>query len=790
MEVQEYDLFIDLDFQHLHFSGRALIKLRTEQDIVLNSVGLRIIRVSSESDVLHFRQQGEDLRIETGRFDGAITIDYSGSIPDSLTGIYRAPYDGTHIVTTQFEAAQARRMFPCVDRPDMKAKFRLSVRIDRDLDAISNMPIESVKAEDGKKTVTFQKTPRMSTYLLYLGVGKFELRTGGFEGTDIVLATTPGKTKYVDFAQEEVRRALSYFNSYFGIPYMLPKLHLIAVPEFAMGAMENWGAITFRESRLLVDHSTGTKTRMQVSLALAHELAHQWFGDLVTMKWWDDIWLNESFASLMAYKAVDALHPDWEIWRNFYNGEPKVETLATALARDSLRSTHPIHVPVESPDEIEQIFDAISYGKGAHVLQMIEAYVGEESFREGVRRYLTTHAYSNASGEDFWLALQEASKKPISKIVENWLHQPGYPVVTALERNGMLHLRQDRFLLSGEPDKATWQIPIVFEVNGERRSILMGSVQEAMQVGPLGSLKFNPDRKGFYIVHYQGLEQAVGRSKLSPYDRWGIVFDAIMLLLSGRISFDDYMTTLRRFEGESDPLPVQEISDQLDLLWTLMPAKLAETSREFHKALLAALERKMDENSSIVRGMVAARLAVLDQDYASELARDFETYESIAPDMKRAVAIAYARATADFERLAAAFGRTGSDEDKNRLLGAMTTFTDATLVKRTLDLALSGEVKRQDAIFVIIASSWNPQARDMTWRFLESNIEKLRNLYQSTSLLSEAMLRIIPILGVGRVQEVEDFFRSHKIPEADAGIRSGMEILQAYDRLVRTVAQT
>jgi tricorn protease interacting factor F2/3 len=788
VQVISYDLFIDLDFDELKFKGRLLIKLKTEQDVVLNSVGLEILRVNSGKSDFRFRQNGEELITETGPFDGTLEVDYAGTIPDSLAGIYKAPYDHTHIVTTHFEAAQARRMLPCIDRPDLKAEFKVAVRIDKDLEAISNMPIESVRADGERKVVTFQKTPQMSTYLLYLGVGKFEALTEKLGQTEIVLATTPGKARLGKFAQDEAKKAIQFFNSYYSLPYMLPKLHLIAVPEFAMGAMENWGAITFREVRLLVDSNTSTKTRMQISLAIAHEIAHQWFGDLVTMKWWNDIWLNESFATLMAYKAVHSIHPNWEIWNNFFNGEPRVETLAGALGRDCLKNTHPIEVKVSSPDEIEQIFDAISYGKGAHVLQMIEAYIGEEAFREGVRRYLSAHAYSNATGNDLWSALEDASGKQVKKIMSSWIQQPGYPAVTASLREGKLILRQERFLMSGDSEGNPWPIPIIIEVNGERKTILMETAEQTIETRGLKSLRINPDRTGFYPVRYVGLDEFLWQSKLSPFDRWGIAFDAFLFLLSGKMAFKEYLTLIKKFGKEDEPLPAGEVSDQLASLYAMIPSKIIEISKEFHRSLLESLEKKTDQNSLILQGKAAGRLALIDEGYASKLGGEFKNYAKVPPDMKQAVTLAYARSANDFDKLAAAYRGSSSDEDKVRFLTAMTAFANIGLVQRTLDFALSGEVKRQDVISAIYAATEKPQAKDVAWTWLQSNIVKLQELYRSTGTLSGVFLSLIPILGIGKVQEVEDFFDEHKMPEAEMGIKAGLERLRAYDRFVRKTA--
>ena len=788
MQVADYNLLLDIDFEGLKFKGRVIIKLNEKQDVVLNSVGLDISNVSSGTRSFSFKQKGEDLIVETGPFDGTLQVDYAGSIPNSLAGIYSAPYDHTHIITTHFEAAQARRMFPCVDRPDVKAEFKLAVRISKDLDAISNMPVQSIDNDGEKKLVTFEKTPRMSTYLLYLGVGKFETQTAKLGTTDIILASTPGKAKLGKFAQDEARSVIQFFDSYYNLPYSLPKVHLIGVPEFAMGAMENWGAITFREVMLFVDARTSTKTKMRVSMGVAHELAHQWFGDLVTMKWWDDVWLNESFATFMAYKALNSIHPDWKIWNNFFNGEPKVEALAGALTRDCLINTHPIQVPVSSPDEIEQIFDAISYGKGAHVLQMLEAYIGEEAFRQGISRYLSAHAYSNATGADLWSALENTSGKPVREIMSRWVKQPGYPVVTASYGDGKLSLTQERFLISEGSETTIWPLPLVLELNGETRSILMEGAEKILDT-KLKSLRINPDRTGFYLVHYLGLDDLVWASNLSPFDKWGIVFDSYLFLIAGKSTFNEYLKVLERFSKERETLPAGEVSDQLGLLYVLVPSEIMEISKAFHRVQLELLEGKNDKISLIARGKMACRLALVDEGYASTLGKGFTDYNSALPDMKQAIALAYARSTNDFDGLVKAYRQSNSDEDKVKFLSAMTSFTDPPLLQKTLEFALSGEVKRQDVIGVILAATGNPHTARVTWAWLQSNMEKIREMYSNTGALSTVFNTMIPILGVGRIQEVENFFRKHSIPEAESGIKAGLEKLRAYDRLVRNIMQ-
>ena len=779
MQVRSYSLFLDLDFENLQFSGRVLIELESERDVILNSIGLKILNSRADGRTFHFEQSGENLVIETGPFNGTLEVEYAGSIPDLLVGIYRAPYDGTYMVTTQFEAAHARRMLPCIDHPDYKAEFKITLKINKDLDAISNMPVESVEVEDDKKVVSFQKTPRMSTYLLYIGIGKFEEAKEKFGDIDVIFATSTGKARKGQFAIEAAKRSLEFYQSYFGIPYMLPKVHLITIPEFAAGAMENWGAITFREAALEVDENSSFKTRRRVAEVVAHELAHQWFGNLVTMKWWNDLWLNESFATLMGYKVVDAKYPEWKVWQEFLTSEA-----SGAMARDSLKNTHPIEVDITSPDEIEQIFDEISYGKGACILRMIEAYLGADDFRKGVENFLTRHRFSNATGKDLWSSLEEVSGKQVKRIMSEWIKKPGYPVVAAMMSGGKLRLRQERFLLSGEYEKDVWPIPVTMKLDGESIKLLLDTEEIAIDIKDVKSFNLNVDHTGFYRVYYKGIYDLVWKSELSAFDRWELVFDAVAFLIAGKMPFSDYLSLVKRYYHEQDYLPAREVSDQLMFLCLIMPSRVAEISREFHRSQLEILEGKTDEDSSILRGIMAGRLAMVDEAYAKGLGTRFHDYEKVEPDMRGAVAIAYARAFSNFEQIVTRYRKSLSDEERTRLLNAMTSFKETSLVALSLGLALSGEVKRQDVGSMILAAATNPDARDLAWIWLKVNIGRLLKLYEGTGRLSRILLSVIPLLGIGRVEEVERFFEENRIPEAEKGIEAGIEKLKIYDRLV------
>ena len=780
LKVENYDLFIDLDFKNLRFAGKLRAEIESDKDVVLNSLNLTILDIKTNEKPLSYEQKDEDLIVKTGPFKGTLEIDYSGSIPNTLSGIYRAAYDNTYVVTTQFEASSARRLFPCIDNPGYKAKFRLTLKIDKDLDAISNMPAESAREEADRRVIVFQETPRMSTYLLYLGVGKFEQITDRLDKTDIIVATIPGKAGKGRFALEVAKKSLDFYQSYFGIPYMLPKVHLIAVPEFAAGGMENWGAIAFRETALLIDERSDVRAKKRVTEVVAHELAHMWFGDLVTMKWWDDLWLNESFATLMAFKVIDRIQPVWKTWQDFLRAQT-----SGAMSRDSIRSTHPIEAPVKSPNEIEQIFDDISYGKGASVLRMLEGYMGAENFRKGIENFLNSHKFLNAEGNEFWDALEEACGDKIKTMANEWIRKPGYPVVTVTLDKGELILRQERFLLSGTAEDV-WPIPIVMKLNGEPRRLIFDKKEERLDVDNLESLILNTDHMGFYRVYYKELYDSVWKSSLSVFDRWGIVFDALAFLTAGKISFPDYTKIVRRYFREQSYLPALEVSDQLAFLNTIAPSKIIEISKEFHREQFKILENMTDENSVMLQGIFANRLAMLDESYAKELASSFHDYDKIDPNMKDAVATAYARTYSDFESIVKKYRESASDEERVRLLGAMMSFKDASMIALSLGFALGGEVKRQDIGTMILGSLRNPDARSLTWTWLKVNMDRLKKLFEGTETLSRILISAIPILGIGRVEEAEKFFEENRVG-LENSIEAGLEKLKIYDNLVRKI---
>jgi len=785
LQIESYDLFLDVDFRNLRFDGKVKIKLESENDVKLNSVELEILEVDANGRPVEYKLEGEDFTVRTGKFAGELGIKYRGSISDKLVGLYKAAYDGGYVASTQFEAVSARRLLPCLDHPAYKADFKLTVKTDSDNSVISNMPPTSVRVEGPKKTVEFPKTPRMSTYLLYLGIGKFEEVKDRFNGVDYIVATVPGKSSGAKYPLDIARDSVKFFESYFGSKYNLPKLHLIAVPEFAAGAMENWGAITFREIVLLVDKDSSIRIKKQVAEVIAHEISHQWFGDLVTMKWWDDLWLNESFATFMAYKATDSMFPQWTVWQDFVRGET-----AGALARDSLVNTHPIEVKVNSPSEIEEIFDDISYGKGASIIRMLEAYAGEDQFMRGVRSYLEKYKFSNAAGEDLWNQIEHASKTRVKAIMNEWIRKPGYPIVSAKLDGKKLMIRQERFLLNGLSEQSTWPIPLTLKINGREQKLLMERSEESIPVPDgVDSLKLNLEQTGFYRVHYDGLYERVWRSNMSPVDRYGVVSDAHAFTIQGKMDFVQYLALLDRYVNEQEYLPAFEVSDQLSSLYAIT-YRIEETSRKFHRTQLKILASRKDENSIVLRGSMASRLALVDMEYAKELASKFSEYESAEPDMKQAMVVAHARASGDFETLFDNYRKRPSEEEKSRFLVGLTSFGKPSLNARAMELASSGEIKKQHVGTMLGSATRNPDARTATWNWITAKFEWLRGIYEGTGVVSRYLTYMLPILGIDRTEEVTKFFAQHNAPETTKGVRAGIEKLRINQAFLKRIGSS
>jgi tricorn protease interacting factor F2/3 len=502
------------------------------------------------------------------------------------------------------------------------------------------------------------------------------------------------------------------------------------------------------------------------------------------MKWWDDLWLNESFATFMDYKSTDRAYPEWKVWQDFVR-----TSTSGAMGRDALTKTHPIMAKVHDPEEIEELFDEISYGKGASILRMIEAYIGSENFKKGVAQYLQKFRYSNASGHDLWSSLQEASGTEVSKIMEGWISQEGFPVVKASLARSKLVLEQERFLLTGGASKQTWPIPVTMNVDGKTQSLLLDKKKTEINfpTSPR-SLKVNVDQTGFYVVQYDGkeLQDLVWKGRLSPLDRWGLINDAKAFLLSGRTSFNEYLSLVAKYQNEEEYLPAIEVSDQLSFLYQIAPSKLIETSRKFHNAGLKIFESGKDDNSTTLKGIIAARLTLLDDAYAKTAGSKFKDLANVEPDMKRSVVMGYARSSNDYDGLIARYLKSTTDEERLRFLEGLVSFKNPELIAKTLDFALSGKVKRQDVRNVLLYATANPDARTAIWQWFKKNMVKLDEMYSGTAQFSIILREYLSIVGVGLEADVEKFFSEHKVIGADIAL----ERLRIYDKLAKRINVT
>ncbi len=790
MKAEEYRLSIDVDFANLAFRGT--VRLTGELDSPscrLNAVGLEVSRAVSAGQTLSVQllPATQEVQLE-GIPAGArqVELDFSGKVlEESLLGFYRSHQPPGYVLATQFESTGARRVFPCLDRPDQKATFDVDVTVDSGLSVIFNMPASETAPSDGRQRIRFAKTPRMSTYLIFLAIGKFDSLQEDGPGTRVAVWTPPGDAEKGRFALGISQRVLKEFENYYGVPYPLRKLDLVSLREFGAGAMENWGAISSRELLLLADERTPSGLRRSIATVTAHEIAHQWFGDLVTMQWWDDIWLNESFASFMAFKVLDRLGDSPGIWNDFLLGE-----MAGALLGDSLVSTHPIRQAVESPEEIDQIFDEISYGKGGSVLRMLEGFIGHEAFRQGVHDYLIKFQYGNARGEDLWTALESAAHQPVSDLMRRWVERPGHPVLIVHRGPDGVHLEQRRFSIHGDHPRQFWPVPLVARANGTAVRTLMAGPEITLQVPADAEILLNEGALGFYRVLYDGptYDRILARfAGLSPAERWLITQDLFAFLLSGDAPFDRWRSFVEKSLDETDPLVVQGILDQLRQL--VLPL--------YHDALFVDLYRRVYATQTARLGFtsrpgetdmdrrlrdVAIRGRILfDQEFAAEMAAKFPEYDRLDADLRQAVALAYAQVGggAVAEELWKRF-REGDDATQNQIVRALGFFEDPAALAATLDRGSRGEIPISQFPFALVEGLRRPATRPVVWEWFIQNGEKFLQGLAGTSTLHFVVEYLVLSEGTDHPKEIRDYFTQHPIVGAERGVQKGLEYAELF----------
>ena len=826
----KYRIKLQPDLKNFTFDGEQsvdLLILEATSTIVLNSIDLEISHTTLHANgtTLTSKSVTIDKDAETATLDFGETIQpgdarlemvFTGGLNDKLMGFYRSEYtsqDGEtrYLATTQFEPTDARRAFPCWDEPAKKATFEVTLVFSDEYQAVSNTPVvEEAFPGPGLKSVRFAETPIMSTYLLAFIVGNLtsiEERAAG--GTTVGVWTTPGKEDQASFALDTSIQLLGYFNEYFGIPYPLPKLDHIAIPDFAAGAMENWGAVTYRETALLVDpDNSSAGTRQRVAEVIAHEMAHMWFGDLVTMEWWDDLWLNESFASWMGNKAVDWLFPEWEMWTQFVNMDTN-----RALSLDGLKNSHPIEQAVKNPAEVSQLFDAISYSKGASVIRMLENFLGEESFRKGLNRYLSSHMYDNARTEDLWSALETESGRPVTAIMDSWVKQMGYPVLQVeSDRTGgqtTLSVTQERFVYDrllgdtgpdSDSDNEVWRVPVSASQGREESTVtVMDGRQTQIDVpgSSDGWVKLNPLQTGFFRVNYstedwQRLVPAIESLELHATDRLGVQNDAYALSRAGLLPVTQFLSLAQAYKNEGDASVWSDLASNLrDIEQLISDEAIHPAYQGFAREIFGPAARKIGWEPKSGEGHLDAllRSTVLSQagsyhdpDVTAQASERFQKYlqdrETLAPDLRGVVfALAAQSGGKDvYDQIWGLEGETDLAEEKIRLLMSLTRFQRPELLNSTLADSLSAKVRSQDSITLVAGVAANPKGRDLAWEFVKDNWAEFDRRYGGGGF---GLMRLVSICShfnsQEKADEVDSFFAEHPAPAAERTIRQALE---------------
>ena len=794
--VPDYRLLLEIDLAGLRWHGRIELEPARDPDVItLNVDGLAIETVRRAGRDLPFRVDPAAQELTVGPDDarGPISIEFAGTVaPDQLIGLCRSRIPDGYVLTSQCEPIGARKIFPCVDRPDRKARFHLTVLAPAGLEVIANSGPVSVTEEGARRRWVFYPTPAMSSYLFYVGVGKFDRIEDATGRVLLRVFTPPGRAAAGRFALETVRQVLAECERYYGIPFPLAKLDLIAVSEHAFGAMENWGAITFRDMRLLLDAESGSFERRDVLETIAHEVAHQWFGNLVTMAWWTDIWLNESFASFLETKISDRIDPSLDPRTDFFL---RMSGMGWALDGDSLTATHPVRARVEKPEQISQIFDEISYGKGSSILAMLEGYLGEETFRGGVIRYLNRYCYANARTEDLWEAMEAAAGEPIRALVEPWVDRPGLPVVHARLGPHGLELTQQGFSYRGAHPAAPWPIPMSIDVGGRRQKFRFDSAREVVPVPADAVVHLNPGAAGFFRTFYEPplLDRLLDElPRRSAADRWIVLEDVFAFLVAGELDWATARRVYRALWGTTDRLVVESINSALRLFGLSFPELpgVQETARTFLADQLdrLGLDRRPGEppSAGILRERISFDRARLDGPFAQEIADRFREWDRLDPDLRSAAAVARVRTDGDagyHEVRRALAERPRAEAEALRLERALAWTGDPTLLRETLDLCLSGMINRGHVNTVLMQAAQNPRGRDVTWAWLQQQLPRLEEVFRGTGFLSLFLEYANPYLGLGRVDEVRSFYAGHPTPEGDRGLAKGLERLELLERL-------
>lgn len=800
-----YDIRLRPALDDSTFIGTVSIQLDVaiETDtFVLNAAELTIgeCSVNGTPATAELVEEADRLIVRTAALiatgSATMNISFAGILNDKLRGFYRSTYNDANgaeqvIATTQMQSTDCRRAFPCWDEPEFKAVFGITLDIADGLNAISNGPeIERVTTEennDGRRTVIrFADTMTMSTYLVAFIVGQLEMTAPtDVNGSPMRVVHIPGKSHLTDFGMDVGVFCLKWFEEYYGIPYPSDKVDLAGLPDFAAGAMENLGCITFRESLLLVDPATSTQNEQQLVVdVVAHELAHMWFGDLVTMRWWNGIWLNEAFATFMEIAACDAYRPDWERWTSF-----GLERSA-AFDVDALDSTRSVEFEVRSPADCEGMFDVLTYQKGGSLLRMLEQYLGEQTFREGVSHYLGLHSYKNTETNDLWDAIESTSGEPVRRIMDSWIWQPGFPLITVTisDDGTSIELSQQRFLLNPEsatdPTEQMWVVPVHVSNGGTTTTVLLDSTHTTVALAdPAAPVIVNAGGHGFYRVAYDAtlrsrLAGALG--DMNTLERYSLVDDAWAATVGGSLSSVELLTFLEEFGDEREHAVWQAIVIALRGISRLidddaLPAFQLRVRTLVQPALAELGEPQADESdlAAKLRGLLLSTAGVLGRDeFVIDLCRDLlesstEPDNAVDPELVAAATsvVAATGTVADYERLQHGFLTASTPQEQLRQLYALTEFDDEALILRTCEFALTDNVKTQNAPFVLRMAMSNRRHGAAAWGFIKDNWEHANKEFPTNTI--SRMVDSVKLLTTPElVADVQMFFVEHPIPQA------------------------
>lgn len=813
-----YKLRLEPDLNTFTFSGALTVDLTVTEStdvIVLNTAEIEIVSASVSDVAVKDTTYDEkyerstlalDSELEPG--DYSLSIQYTGLINDQLRGLYRSTFtdpDGVEhtIATSQCQATDARRVLPCWDEPDFKATFQTTIVVPADLEAFTNTSeVSRSTLDDGRTEVVFAPTMKMSSYLLAFVVGAFEATEPVIvRGTPIRIIVPKGNVSLTDVAMENAIFAFEYLTDYYGIPYPADKLDHIGIPDFAAGAMENLGLITYRDAYLVIDADKASQSELQNSIdVIGHETAHMWFGDLVTMKWWEGAWLNEAFASFMDIKTTAAKKPEWKRWLTFANGE-----VPWAMATDQLASTRPIEFEVNSPEEVDAMFDAITYGKGSAVLRMIELFMGEENFRTGVGNYLRKHAYANTVTTDLWEGLDGASDWPIGEIMDTWVYQRGFPQIDVESVPGGVKLTQRRFLaIPDDSDSTIWSIPILLRgvADGEEfsKKVLLTEDESVVEIdGELELLIANAG-SGFYRTRYSEdlFAKLLGHlTALDDLERYQLVADTWSLMKSAQLPSSSFLDLVGAYGEETE----QQI-------WSLVTGGLASLDhhvvtdqarpafRAFASKLVGPaldrlgwdsipgesdLSRKLRGNLITVMGTVAEDATVIDQ--ARSVVADLLTDKEVDPEVATAALAVYAHSgdANEYDKLWGAYKAASLPLTKNRYLRAVAAVATDDMAKRSVERIINGDIRTQDGFWVfgaLLGGKGGPAA----WAEARTNWSDL--LEKMPGMTKRRVVEGLPALSQhGVAVDVKAFFAETPLPEAASALEQNLEQLDANVRL-------